>query len=83
MLEPPAGEEVLELAGDVPGQGPALGGEPGLESAVMLLDEPIEKGILRSTAHVPGRTGVRTRASAGEPYGRHDRVPAMSCGAGR
>ena len=55
VLEPSAGEEVLELARDVPRQGRALGGEMRLEDRVVLLDEAVEEGLLGAVARVSGR----------------------------
>ena len=76
VLESSAGREVLELAGDVPGQTPALGGGPSLEGEVVLIDEPVDQGMPGAAARVCGRTAVRTSTRA--DCGRHERVPAMT-----
>lgn len=55
VLESSAGEEVFELARDVPWQGRPLRREMRLEGGVVLLDETVEEGLLGAVARVGGR----------------------------
>jgi len=64
VLESSAGEEVLELARDMPWQGRSLRREMHLKDGIVLLDEAVEKGLLGPMARILGRATFEETVTA-------------------
>jgi hypothetical protein len=55
VLEAPASEVILELLLDIPGQGPTLCRQMGLERGVVFFDKLVKEDLFRAVALVPHR----------------------------